>query len=80
MKPNGMYSLAASRLRAVMGEKGITQKRLANELGVSVPKVANLMSGWRAWTLEDLRAVSQSLGVPKEYFVSEPVDVVEVAA
>ncbi|CAN5422241.1 hypothetical protein BH11PLA2_BH11PLA2_32870 [soil metagenome] len=59
----------SSELKRLRAEKGLTQKGLAEKIGVSQPFIAQLETGIRAGvTVETLYALSDLLGVSADHW------------
>jgi transcriptional regulator with XRE-family HTH domain len=59
----------AARILELMEEKGITRKRLADELQVSYSSVSNYLNGHRWMSLSLLREVCQFLDTSTDYLL-----------
>ena len=53
--PQAATSRAA---RALMAERGWSQRDLARALGMSVKTLSNRLNGYRRWTLDDLDSLA----------------------
>lgn len=63
------YKLIGKRVKKARNEKGLTQERFAEELGVSVSFVSQVESGEKKFNLSRISEVSQILERPITYFV-----------
>lgn len=59
------------RLKSLRREKGITQKQLAKNLGISLPAVVNYENAQRSPSSAVLTLLSQFFNVSKEYLTGE---------
>lgn len=59
------------RLKSLRREKGITQKQLAKNLGISLPAVVNYENAQRSPSSAVLTLLSQFFNVSKEYLLGE---------
>ena len=59
------------RLKFLRKEKGITQKQLADSLGVSLPAIVNYENAQRTPSSAVLTLLSQYFNVSKEYLLGE---------
>lgn len=66
--------IAATRLRAEMGIRQMTQRSLADSLGVSAPKAAKLING-QSWNLDDVDRVAELLGITGAELLGSPLPV-----
>ena len=55
--------VVAANIRAETGRSGLTQKDIANALGVTQPAVSKRWYGDRAWKLDELGPIASILGV-----------------
>ena len=62
------------RLKFLRKEKGITQKQLADSLGVSLPAIVNYENAQRTPSSAVLTLLSQYFNVSKEYLLGESDD------
>lgn len=64
VKPHtSLNSLVTDNIRAEMARRRVTQKDLANLLGLSQSRVSARISGKSPWQLDDLIPVAEALGV-----------------
>jgi len=66
-----MSSIAASKMRAAMSEAKVTRETMAADIGMSEAKTSRLLSGMNSWSLADLEAVSDRLGIPTSVLISD---------
>ena len=62
------------RLKFLRKEKGVTQKQLADSLGVSLPAIVNYENAQRTPSSAVLTLLSQYFNVSKEYLLGESDD------
>lgn len=58
------------RIRLVL--KGLSQKKLAQGMGISVPSLSLKMTGRTSWSLDDVVRVSSFLGIPLTTLLAPP--------
>lgn len=63
------YKLIGKRVKKARNEKGLTQEKFAEELGVSVSFISQVESGEKKFNLSRISEVSQILEKPITYFV-----------
>ena len=63
------YELIGKRVKKARREKGITQEKFAEELGVSVSFVSQVETGEKKFNLARISEVSKILERPISYFV-----------
>ena len=63
------YELIGKRIKKARRDKGITQERFAEELGVSVSFVSQVETGEKRFNLERITEVSKILERPISYFI-----------
>lgn len=63
------YELIGKRVKKARKEKGITQEKFAEELGVSVSFVSQVETGEKKFNLSRISEVSKILERPISYFV-----------
>ena len=63
------YELIGKRVKKARREKGITQEKFAEDLGVSVSFISQVESGEKKFNLSRISEVSKILERPISYFV-----------
>ena len=63
------YKLVGNKVKKARREKGITQEKFAEELGVSVSFIRQVESGDKKFNLSRVSEVSQILEKPVGYFI-----------
>lgn len=63
------YELIGKRVKKARREKGITQEKFAEELGVSVSFISQVETGEKKFNLARISEVSKILERPISYFV-----------
>ena len=63
------YELIGKRIKKARRDKGITQERFAEELGVSVSFISQVETGEKRFNLERITEVSKILERPLNYFI-----------
>ena len=63
------YKLIGSKVKKARREKGITQEKFAEELGVSVSFISQVEAGDKKFNLARISEVSQILERPVGYFI-----------
>ena len=63
------YKLVGNKVKKARREKGITQAKFAEELGVSVSFISQVESGDKKFNLSRISEVSQILEKPVGYFI-----------
>ena len=63
------YELIGKRIKKARKDKGITQERFAEELGVSVSFISQVETGEKRFNLERITEVSKILERPISYFI-----------
>lgn len=63
------YKLVGKRIKKARSEKGLTQEKFAEELGVSVSFISQVESGNKKFNLSRISEVSKILERPITYFV-----------
>ena len=63
------YKLVGNKVKKARREKGITQEKFAEELGVSVSFISQVESGDKKFNLTRISEVSQILEKPVGYFI-----------
>ncbi len=63
------YKLVGNKVKKARREKGITQEKFAEELGVSVSFISQVESGDKKFNLSRISEVSQILEKPVGYFI-----------
>ncbi|NBK79724.1 hypothetical protein D5272_14300 [bacterium D16-76] len=65
-----------AKLKALMFEKDIRQVDLEPVIGRKIAYIATRMNGKAPWNTDEMRAIGELLGIPKEewldYFMEEP--------
>jgi transcriptional regulator with XRE-family HTH domain len=62
----------STEIRAWMARRGLTQQDVALALGISRQAVSARLNGQTQWTLDDLAAVAEALGVSVTTLLSSP--------
>ena len=60
-----------NRLKELRLEKGLTQEKLANKLGINRTTIAKIESGDRDLTLDHIQRMSAFFGVPYDYLLGK---------
>lgn len=60
-----------NRLKELRLEKGLTQEKLANKLGINRTTIAKIESGDRDLTLDHIQRMSDFFGVPYDYLLGK---------
>lgn len=55
-------------LRQLMLAQGVTQRDMADDLGMCCSAISNRMTGQQPWTASEMLAVGKYLGIPGEEF------------
>ena len=63
------YKLIGKRVKKARSDKGLTQEKFAEELGVSVSFISQVESGEKKFNLSRISEVSKILEKPITYFV-----------
>ena len=63
------YELIGKRIKKARRDKGITQEKFAEELGVSVSFISQVETGEKRFNLERITEVSKILERPINYFI-----------
>ena len=63
------YELMGKRVKKARRDKGITQEKFAEELGVSVSFISQVETGEKKFNLERISEVSRILERPINYFI-----------
>lgn len=72
---NAIYQAIGNRIRAARESAGLSQEQLAHHMGYSSPAtISHFESGARKISIGDLHKLSNTLGIPLEYFVAEAED------
>lgn len=61
-------------LREELECRGITQSRLANEIGVKVSLLNELINGKRDFTIEYAMMIEAALGIDSDFWISQQAD------
>jgi len=60
-KPDSLRLTLAGEVRAVMARRNVTQRDIADLLGLSQPSISERLRGQVPWTVEELVAVADHL-------------------
>ncbi|GAA3662838.1 helix-turn-helix domain-containing protein [Microbacterium marinilacus] len=71
MSERPLKSVLGSQVRALRQERGLTQERLAEELGVTPRYLAGTERGERNLTLDSVDSLAGQLGVPAQSLLIE---------
>ena len=63
--------ISMNRLKELRLEKGLTQEKLANKLGINRTTIAKIESGDRDLTLDHIQRMSAFFGVPYDYLLGK---------
>ena len=63
--------ISMNRLKELRLEKGLTQEKLANKLGINRTTIAKIESGDRDLTLDHIQRMSDFFGVPYDYLLGK---------
>jgi len=69
-----LKSVLGTRVRALRQARGLTQEKLAEQLGVTPRYLAGTERGARNLTLDSVDALAEQLGVPAITLLTRPVD------
>ena len=61
----------SEKLKKIMFEKGITQKELAEKLGVSQAFISSWQVGKRHPKLSSIKKIAKAVNVPVNYFITD---------
>lgn len=68
----GIQDAISTAIRAQLAERNCTQTCLGKILHISQAAVANKLSGFRKWLLEDLALIATAWDVPVSVLLGEP--------
>lgn len=72
MEPTATREHIAAEVRAGMARKKITQRKLAEEIGLGLPTLSRRLNGHQPFTIDELLRISQVLGIAfANFFPSE---------
>lgn len=66
-------SFFGKQLRKIMAEKGITQKELAEKLGVFQTMISHWLTGIKNPTISSVKKLADALEVSVSYFIDENI-------
>lgn len=72
---NQQNKIIGQRLRSVREGAGVTQKRLASTLGVSIQQIYKYEDGRNSIGIYNLMNISQIFNIPISYFLEHEVEV-----
>lgn len=71
MSDRAAKSILGNRVRSLRLERGLTQEKLAEELGVTPRYLAGIERGERNLTLDSVDSLARQLGVPTRDLLTE---------
>lgn len=78
--PESFSQTVGATVRAEMARRKITQRQVAEKLGISQTQVSRRLDGTVSFNVDELEAVAQVLGLPVALFVAQPTATAERAA